>query len=434
MTPSPDKSEKTGCALCRTVRNSVQSNRILRCALFGAFLVFYTVLCVLNAKFSLRGLGDESTSTASLIFAAVFFWYFCASKKTYYWVVLPISVLVMFYWPFGYVYGNPDYQAIISVFATNLNESAEFLSLIPGYIYLRALFVPAAAFVAFHLAVKTGFKPWRNKTGNLLIIALLVCLGRPTQFVEHLYGGIEDAQKTQADLETYVSKSSWGKSETDSQNKDYILVVGESARKDYFGIYGYPVENTPYLSKAPATIVNGLTSGGVYTIGSLTNMLTLPNKEKWSPNYDLNLIDLAKSAGIKTVWLSNQGFTGTFDTPVSAIGNRADEVFFTNKGDYSTRNISDFELLKNLKEKLSEKTSGKRLIILHTIGSHPDVCRRILDIKDPYKVTDSNLDFIACYVTSIKKTDRFLEQLTQLLKENQKDSGREFSVVYFSDH
>jgi glucan phosphoethanolaminetransferase (alkaline phosphatase superfamily) len=398
------------------------------------FVIVYTALCGLSARFSMRGLGDLSSGSVGVVFLTVFFWYFCASKKTYYWIVLPITILVMLYTPFGYVYGNPDFQAIISLLATNVTESEEFLSLIPTPVYVRTLFVPVVCFIAFCLARTANFRPWRNKTVNLLVIAVLVYLASPTHFIDHLYGGIEDTKKAQAELETYVSKSSWGKSETEPENKDYILVIGESARKDYFGIYGYPVEDTPFLSKAPATIVNGLTSGGNYTIGSLTNMLTLPNKEKWSPNYDLNLLDLAKSAGIKTAWLSNQGYVGVFDTPVSAIGNRADESFFTNKGDYSRLNISDFVLLTKLKEQLNKKVSGKRLIVLHTIGSHPDACRRVVDMKDQYKVTDSDFDNIACYVSTIKKTDRFLERVVDILKDKQKDSQREFSVVYFSDH
>jgi glucan phosphoethanolaminetransferase (alkaline phosphatase superfamily) len=194
------------------------------------------------------------------------------------------------------------------------------------------------------------------------------------------------------------------------------------------------VPNTPFLSKTPGTIVNGLTAGGIYTIGSLTNMLTVPNKEKWSPNYDLNLIDLAKSAGIKTVWLSNQGYVGTFDTPVSAIGNRADNVFFTNKKDFSRLNVSDFALLNKFKDTINGAENGKRLIVLHTVGSHPDACRRILDMKDQYRVTDSNFDNLACYVSTIKKTDIFLDRLVNILKENQRKTKREFSVVYFSDH
>lgn len=66
-------------------------------------------------------------------------------------------------------------------------------------------------------------------------------------------------------------------------------------------------------------------------------MLTIPDKDKWKPRYDRSIIDLARSAGIKTYWLSNQGMVGKFDTPVSAIGRKADKAIFLNKGDYSEK-------------------------------------------------------------------------------------------------
>ncbi|WP_373217270.1 phosphoethanolamine transferase [Parasutterella excrementihominis] len=167
---------------------------------------------------------------------------------------------------------------------------------------------------------------------------------------------------------------------------DYILVIGESARKDYFHSYGYPVENTPFLDNNFTVKVDGMKSGGTYTIGSLTNMLTVPDKGKWKPRYDRSIIDLARSAGIRTYWLSNQGMVGKFDTPVSAIGRKADKAIFLNKGDYSEKNISDFSLLKPFKQ--------------------------ILD----------------------QKTDQFIEKVFELLKKEKSVTGRPFSIIYFSDH
>lgn len=69
------------------------------------------------------------------------------------------------------------------------------------------------------------------------------------------------------------------------------------------------------------------------------------------------------------------------------------------------------------KKILDEKAEGSRLIVLHTMGSHPDVCRRVLDIKDPYVVRDKKLAYVACYVTSIKKTDAFIEKVYNLLNK-----------------
>ena len=41
-------------------------------------------------------------------------------------------------------------------------------------------------------------------------------------------------------LQKYIKNPLWGKTETTSLPKDYVLIIGESARKDYFHIYGYP--------------------------------------------------------------------------------------------------------------------------------------------------------------------------------------------------
>ncbi|MEX5852435.1 sulfatase-like hydrolase/transferase [Providencia huaxiensis] len=79
--------------------------------------------------------------------------------------------------------------------------------------------------------------------------------------------------------------------------------------------YGYPIKNTPFISKTNGVIVEGLTSGGTNTVASLRIMLTQSQKDEWLPNYGLNFVDLAKSAGYKVYWLSNQGFLGEFDTP-----------------------------------------------------------------------------------------------------------------------
>ena len=50
-------------------------------------------------------------------------------------------------------------------------------------------------------------------------------------------------------------------------------------------------------------LVDGLFSAGMNTVSSLKLMLTYPNKEKWTPNYDLSFVNLANDAGFDTVWL-----------------------------------------------------------------------------------------------------------------------------------
>ena len=300
--------------------------------------------------------------------------------------------------------------------------------------YGKSLLIIVLALLCHLIAFKAKIKPLKNKTYVLLSCAFLVIVLEPTLFVRKLYSAAEVTKEQLAELDKYSAKSSWQKSERTGVPTDYVLIIGESARKDYFHSYGYPVENTPFLDNNFTVKVDGMKSRGTYTIGSLTNMLTVPDKGKWKPRYDRSIIDLAKSAGIRTYWLSNQGMVGKFDTPVSAIGRKADKAIFLNKGDYSEKNISDFALLKPFKQILDQKTDQSRLMILHTLGSHPDVCKRILDIKNPYTTLDKNLSYVACYVTSIKKTDQLIEKVFELLKKEKSVTGRPFSIIYFSDH
>lgn len=41
-------------------------------------------------------------------------------------------------------------------------------------------------------------------------------------------------------------ESNWGQSTLEnSKYQDYVIILGESARKDYLHAYGYPVNDTP---------------------------------------------------------------------------------------------------------------------------------------------------------------------------------------------
>ena len=166
-------------------------------------------------------------------------------------------------------------------------------------------------------------------------------------------------------------------------------------------------------------------------------MLTLPNKEKWEPNYSLSLVDLIKSAGVKTYWLSNQGMLGEFDTPVSSLASKSDETFFLKKGgSFNSTNFSDFDLLPKFAQVLEDPVQGKRFIVLHIYGSHPMACDRVEDYPKIFDDKDLNprYGYLNCYVSSIKKTDEFLKRVYDQLEENAKKNHRTFSMIYFSDH
>lgn len=386
-----------------------------------------------SVRYGLKGLGD-TTQLRHVLPLVLLFLFLVSSKKTYFFFVLPLSLLVMLYAPFGRVYGRIDYQALSSLLATDLSESIEFLSLIPAKVFLKSLYVPLLAYISYLCAQKSGLKPWRNKTLVLLSLAAMVVIIKPTQFIDSFSRAAQLTKEEKAVLQG--KPSSWGEIHYTGKPKDYVLIIGESARRDYFHLYGYPVKNTPFFdSVSGITVVDGLTSGGTYTIGSLTNMLTSA-VNKWHPSYDRTVTDLAKAGGIETYWISNQGYVGKYDTPVSSIGARADHVHFLNMKSYDTADLSDFLLMRPFVDALRSpnKTNKPRLFILHTMGSHPDACKRIIAMPDAYKTDERRYKYLACYASSIKKADQFTEKVYHALLKHSEESKRAFSIIFFSDH
>ena len=405
--------------------------QVMRTVLLGGG---YFVLVYLLGRFGLMGLNDPHKLRHII---PVFIWlvFFIPYKRTFFTVVLPISLIVLFFAPVTYIYGNIDYQALISVLATNGTEAIEFLQQVPIRDYLRGALVPFLAILSYIIARRLNIEPWRNKAAVFVAIsALLICVN-PTNFFRNFLLAYDETKENLEDLKVYTKKPNWRNVVSTTEEKDYVLIIGESARKDYFHAYGYPVMNTPFLDSVDgAMIVDGFTSGGVYTVGSLTNMLTDGDREKWKPRFDRNIIDLSNLANIKTYWLSNQGYISQFDTPITAIANRANDVVFLCKLKNAIKNESDYSLLPIFEKKLASEEKGKRLFVIHTIGSHPNVCQRVLDVKRRYKAKNSYFDYLACYLDSIKKTDRFIQQIYDILKSHNKNSGRQFSIIYISDH
>lgn len=383
------------------------------------------------------GFFPKADFSAMTIFS-LFILFLSGSKKAFYAVLLPISLCYLLYMPIGMSFGSPSYQYVASVAATDLQESREFLAQIPLKNIAMALGGLIALFAIRILCRKYHLQFQRNKTFVSLSFLTVFLLSPPAKFLIEGSKAILQVKTELQRLNSMAIQSGWGSSTLNQQTgyDDYVLVIGESARRDYHHAYGYPIENTPFMSHANGTLIDGLTAGGTNTIASLKLMLTKPDPQKWEGNYALTLIDLIKSADIQTYWLSNQGYLGTFDTPISSIANKSDEKFFTKSGDSFNKNISDFTLLPKFEQTIKQPTKKKRFIVLHLYGSHPLSCDRITDYPAIFKQNEIEKKYhnLNCYISSIKKTDDFLRKTYELLQKNQQQNGRTFSMIYFSDH
>ncbi|ATO18252.1 hypothetical protein BS636_00450 [Acinetobacter sp. LoGeW2-3] len=398
------------------------------------FLTTFAILILyLACKIMMMGVGILSPWKQALLLMILII--ICSSsRKAFYFFIIPLVSIYALYTPVGLVYGEMTYQYFASIVATDLSESSEFLKSIPLKNYLLALVIVPCVIIYYKIIKNQNIQLYRNKTVLIIFIVIAMLKQSPFQFFMDTRASINETSQEIALFNALKDKNSWNKSKLVDSNYDtYVLVIGESARKDYLNAYHYPIENTPFMSKANGILVDGLTSPGNNTIASLRLMLTQPYDYQ-TPQYDRNFIDLANSAQIETYWLSNQGYLGKYDTPVTAIAQKSKNKFFLRTGDslYNVTNTNDYLLLPTFKKAIKNK--NKKLIVLHIYGSHPNPCDRVQEYPKMFKNIDHKYEEINCYISSIQKTDTFLKDVYNILKNEEKVSKSKFSMLYFSDH
>lgn len=155
----------------------------------------------------------------------------------------------------------------------------------------------------------------------------------------------------------------------------YILVVGESLTRDHMHVYGYERETTPFQSAAHLdphyTFFNHAYSCYTQTVQVLTCALTEKNQYNgMNLSEAYSLIDLAREAGFKTTWISNQSRFGIWDTPIGAIGSECDDQYWINQyvgTDVITKDY-DTALIPYLRK--VDPNNRRQLIVIHLMGSH----------------------------------------------------------------
>ncbi|WP_319924559.1 phosphoethanolamine transferase [Xenorhabdus littoralis] len=204
----------------------------------------------------------------------------------------------------------------------------------------------------------------------------------------------------------------------------YIMVIGESVRKDFLNAYGFPDKNTPWLDKVNATILTNYISAAPSTQLSLTNSLAIRGENEIQLNN--SIVSLAKKARFETYWLSNQGMKGGFDSPVALIGQQASHHTFLKEGGSDDRSyMPDENLLPSIRKALV-KDKQKKLIVIHLMGSHPQPCTRTNDQYSTYFHSQN----ISCYIQSIHNTDSLLAEIENIANKNQ----LHWTMLYFADH
>jgi len=220
------------------------------------------------------------------------------------------------------------------------------------------------------------------------------------------------------------TSSKWeGVSALNADSQLLVLGIGESLRADNMGVYNYPRNTTPFLSKNEnmLDIFPTVYSAGTNTYGSVPASLSISEP---IPNLSLSIINLAKDAGFKTYWLSNQAKYSSWDFSVSTIAEQADYSDFPSNDEPGVE--TDEVLVDKLKQLLNDtKGEHKRLVILHFYGSHMTFSDRYPPSFAKFIGTAPVIDE---YDNSVLYSDFINQEITEMVVQQK---GR---YMFFSDH
>ena len=361
-------------------------------------------------------------------------------------IFLIITTLVAAsYFPFGQAYGAPNFNTLLALRSTNIEESSEILTIFPWYHYVISVGILALGVIALRRRVLVPSTPWLkwDTLGVIFCVAAyfigpvqnhfrgfefrLIDTGVPVlRFVRDVaynYHEVKVEEENMAQLSGM--KDTWTVTAVNPKYHVYVVVIGESARRDALGAFGGHWNNTPFASQVNGDLFTDYIAASGSTQKSLG--LTLNRVVNDKPQYQDNFVTLASRAGFQTWWFSNQGQIGEYDTAIASIAKRADEVQFLKRGDFEAdKNTRDEDLLKLTNQVLSVRRNQPQLIVLHLMGSHPQACDRTGGKYNEFVQSKET----SCYLYSITQTDDLLGKIYSQLR----NSGESFSMVYFSDH
>lgn len=350
-------------------------------------------------------------------------------------VAIPAVLALGAYLPAGILYGKPNILVSVALLQTTAGEAAEFLSITP----FRILAAGAGMIILGLAAIGAAKRLKLNgDAACLLLIAICAAVtfrieaeGKKPESIQLVafakdFGTSAWAGAVELHAEAKAPAPDWKGVTAAPRYRNYVVVVGESQRRDYASVYGYPLRTTPFLERAPGLFMSGFAAPGGNTGISLPRLLSLNTPESDRFSKADNILTLANAAGFETWWLSNQGRGGAYDNPIAQIGVRAQHTAWL-KGNYADPNVDDDRLLPKLEEALAAKTDKPRLIFLHLMGSHPAFCTRLSGRPVAWKTGDASMD---CYLTTYRTMDALLEKAVEALKAR----GESWSLVYFADH
>jgi lipid A ethanolaminephosphotransferase len=305
----------------------------------------------------------------------------------------------------------------------------------------RALLLGGAA-VVFVLALLWQFQPLaamsrNHKEMRYLVTPLNTLWSAGSVLAADARGAAQPRQAIGLDA---VPGPGWA---TRERPRLVVLVVGETARADNWGLNGYARQTTPQLAALPS-LVNfaDVTACGTSTEVSLPCMFAPVGRRDYDEariRGSESLLHVAARAGVAVQWRDNQsGCKGVCDgLPNDKLG--AANAPGLCQGD----RCWDEGLLRGLDERLTALHGGRttQLLVLHMLGNHgPSYGRRYPPAFERFTPACHNDDLGQCtqgeivnaYDNALLYTDHVLAELIGRLASHA--ASVDSAMLYVSDH
>jgi heptose-I-phosphate ethanolaminephosphotransferase len=416
---------------------SVSSQGLIAYMMLSVGIAFLFALLFQEARSRLRFLAPTFVFILCLLFYSI-----------------PIGYLI-YYFTFK-VQITPD--VFFAIFQTSVREAFDFIT---DYISLKwlVLILIGSSLLSFGLYRKEKFEPKNievSLASFLIILSISASYANKTdlRLIQRIPASIQQYQEELAKFEKVRSKVTSGKIKYDAvkqgKGEVYVVVIGESLNKNQMQLYGYLRETTPNLyeldKKGELIRFDNAYSNHTRTMPVLSLSLTEANQINGKEYFSSpSIVDIVKTAGFETFWVTNQVLYGVWDNLVSIIAHSADHLVALNKNiglSLKTQKY-DEETIKFVDDILNERQNKKnKIIFVHLMGSHWHYCSRFTEkfskydgplIKGDFGKLAENKDlaeWINCYDNSVLYNDHVVAGLLNLLKEKQGISG----FIYIADH
>ena len=345
-------------------------------------------------------------------------------------------------------------QSLYAIFETNLSESAEFLSSqfsLTALVYLLFLVaLPLYALIRALKAVRNDDLRASRTLGLLFLLAacILGVSGKLDRLAKdniacQLVRSWQNYQVSVKDLNQYLEKAVGLKAPGVISHSDVpttlVVLIGESSSRHHWNLYGYFRNTTPRLNSIRKELLvfdDAISPFGRTTL-SVAAALTCRSVPEVG---DIPLVNIFRQAGFETVWISNQSTIDDTNMIVRLISGADKKIYLNKGGDQAYARSYDDKILPALDEILSQESpSGKRVIFVHTMGSHVNYASRYPkaferftegdDIQKKSWFTAKAKKYINTYDNSILYTDHIIASVIERLR-----SVPGSAMLFFSDH